>query len=379
VSRIIDEHRLYLRDRHRVGAYERALREVITPGAVVCDLASGTGILGLLAHRAGASRVYAIEETGIAGLARNIARANGAGDAITGVRGHSHWVTLAERVDVIVCDQIGGFGLETDIIALFHDARRRFLREGGTLVPNSLDLVIAPVEHARLHRRLRFWRDRPAGFDFTPAAEIAANTGYPFRLRPEHLLASPVRVATIDLTKDTEMPLRFGATGDLLRTSRDGVVHGIAGWFVARLSPGVTMTNSPLADDRIFRRPVVFPIEDAVRVDAGTPIDVSMTVLPSETLYSWDVRIGSSPTPRHFRHTTLRGMLMAREDLTRTSLAYTPKLTPVGEARLTVLRLVDGRRTLAEIERDVFAQHPDLFTSPGQAAKFVAEVVTRYA
>jgi hypothetical protein len=379
VSRIIDEHRLYLRDRHRVAAYERALREVVTPGAVVCDLASGTGILGLLAYRAGASRVYAVEETGIAGLAREIARANGAGDAIRSVRGHSLTISLPERVDVIVCDQIGGFGLETDIIALFHDARRRFLREGGTIVPNSLDLVVAPIELPRLHRRLRFWRDRPAGFDFAPAAAIAANTGYPFRLKADHLLAAPVTVATIDLTRDVELPLHLAATGDVLRASRDGVVHGIAGWFVARLSPRVTMTNSPLAEDRIFRRPVVFPIEEAVPVSAGTPIDVAMTVLPSEMLYSWNVRIGSSPNIRCFRHTTLRGMLLAREDLTRTNPAYTPKLTAPGEARLTVLRLVDGRRTLAEIEREVFAQHADLFASPGEAAMFVAEVVTRYA
>ena len=116
MSRIIDEHRLYLRDRNRVAAYERALREVVRPGDVVCDLASGTGILGLLAHRAGASRVYAVEETGIAGLARDLARANGVSDAITSLRGHSRSITLPERADVIVCDQIGGFGLETDCL-----------------------------------------------------------------------------------------------------------------------------------------------------------------------------------------------------------------------------------------------------------------------
>ena len=365
-----------------MAAYERALREVVRPGDVVCDLASGTGILGLLAHRAGASRVYAVEETGIAGLARDLARANGVSDAITSIRGHSRSITLPERADVIVCDQIGGFGLETDIVALFHDARRRFLRDGGTIVPNSLDLMMAPVEHARLHRRLQFWRERPVGFDFAPAAEIAANTGYPFRLRPEHLLATPVRVATIDLTADVEVPLRLGsadATSGVVQTSRDGVLHGIAGWFVARLSPSVTMTNSPLAEDRIFRRPIVFPIADAVTVAAGTPIDVSMTVLPSEMLYSWDVRVGAAPNDRRFRHTTLRGMLIAREDLTRTSPTYTPTLTAAGEARRTVLRLIDGQRTLAEIEDEVFARHPGLFASPSQAAMFVAEVVTRYA
>ena len=61
MSLVLDEHRRYLADRFRLLHYERALRELVRPGAVVVDLASGTGILGLFACRAGASRVYAIE------------------------------------------------------------------------------------------------------------------------------------------------------------------------------------------------------------------------------------------------------------------------------------------------------------------------------
>ena len=50
-----------------------------------------------------------------------------------------------------------------------------------------------------------------------------------------------------------------------------------------------------------------------------------------------------------------------------------------GEARRTVLELCDGRRSVAEIEREVLRRHPTLFASGGVAAEFVAEVVTRYA
>jgi len=372
VSRIIDEHRLYLRDRHRVSAYERALKEVVAPGHVVCDLASGTGILGMLACRAGASRVYAIEESAIAGLAREIAKANGLAERIVSVRGNARFVSLPERADVIVCDQIGGFGLESDIVALFKDARERFLRGGGVLVPSEIELIVAPVEHARLHARLRFWQRRPSGFDFTPAASIAANTGYPVRLQPAHLLGLPAAGGRVDLGSDVALPIQVAAS---LEASRDGVLHGITGWFVARLSPGVRLTNSPLAPSRISRRPIFFPIDEPIAVKAGTPIDVSMRLLPSETMYSWDVQVGSAAP---FRHTTLRGMLIAKEDLARTNPGYRPKLTPAGEARLTVLQLADGSTTLEEVERRVYERHKELFASPAQAAVFVAEVVTRY-
>jgi protein arginine N-methyltransferase 1 len=371
VSRIIDEHRLYLRDGARVSAYERALRQIVKPGDIVCDLASGTGILGMLACRAGAARVYAVEETAIAGLASDLAKTNALNQTIVSVRGHSRSVTLPERADVIVCDQIGGFGLESDIVDLFRDARARFLRAGGTVIPGRLDLVIAAVEHPGLRRRVEFWNSRPAGFDFTPAASIAANTGYPTRLRPDHLLSSPAVGATIDLHADVALPVHLNAT---ISASRDGVLHGVGGWFVAHLAPNVTMTNSPLSADRIYRRPIFFPIERKVPVTRGTTIEVAMRMLPSETMYAWDVTVEDA----RFRHTTLRGMLLTREDLVRTNPGYVPKLTRAGEARMTVLQLADGHRTLAEIERCVYERHRDFFTSPAHAALFVAEVVTRY-
>ena len=117
----------------------------------------------MLACRAGARRVYAIEESGIAGLARQIARANGFDDRITSVRGHSRLVTLPERADVVVCDQIGGFGLEAGIFELAKDVRQRFLRPGGTLVPSAVELVVAAVEHSGLSGRAAFLEKASGG------------------------------------------------------------------------------------------------------------------------------------------------------------------------------------------------------------------------
>ena len=322
VSRVIDEHRHYLRDRPRVSAYERAIREVVTPGDVVVDLASGTGILGMLACRAGAGRVYAIEQDGIAGLARQIARANGFEHIITSVRGNSRSVTIPERGDVVVCDQIGGFGLEAGILELASEVRQRFLRPGGTFVPRALELVVAAVEHAGFTRPAALLERTAGGFRLHAVADVATNTGYPARLRPEHLLSSPLTATTLDLMVDHPLPLNFSAP---LRASRAGVLHGIAGWFEARLSPSVTMTNSPLSAERIFRRQVFFPIADAVPIDAGAAIDVTMRILPADTMYAWEVRVEpSSGPPVTFRHTTLRGMLLAREDLVRTNPAHRP-------------------------------------------------------
>ena len=61
MSLIVDEHREYLSDLNRLDAYRRAIEERVRPGFVVVDLGAGSGIMGLLACRAGARRVYAID------------------------------------------------------------------------------------------------------------------------------------------------------------------------------------------------------------------------------------------------------------------------------------------------------------------------------
>src|SRR5438094_143041 len=113
MSLILDEHRQYPADGNRVSAFRHAIEEVVTPGDVVLDLGSGTGILGLMACRAGAKRVYAVDEGPIVGLAREVAKANGFQDRITHIKGLSTRVALPEKVDIVLADQVGRFGLES--------------------------------------------------------------------------------------------------------------------------------------------------------------------------------------------------------------------------------------------------------------------------
>src|SRR3989442_6845653 len=145
MSEILDEHRSYLSDTVRVRAYERAIRAVVRSGDVVFGLAAGTGILGLLACRAGASRVYAVETGGILGVARALARANGVADRITHVRAMSTEAVLPEPVDVIVCDQIGRFGFEAGLLEYITDAHSRLLPPSSRIIPSALHLIAAPV------------------------------------------------------------------------------------------------------------------------------------------------------------------------------------------------------------------------------------------
>lgn len=368
---MIDEHRGYLRDRHRLAAYERALHSIVPADAVVVDIASGTGILGLLACRAGAARVYAIEKDGIAGLAREIARANGAGGRIVHVRGDAGRVTLPERAAVAVCDQMGPFGIDAGVIELAELARDKFLAPDGTFVPQRLELWLAAVEHHRIHQRLGFWQTRPAQFDFSPVAGVAFNTPAHVDLDPIDLLSAPAAAATVDLMRDVPLPIVMTAS---LKAARRGSLHGVAGWFTAWLAPGVGMTNSPIAADRILRQQLFLPSPAPIAVEEGQAIDVRVQARPGEGIYAWEIQADGAAT---MRGTSLQAVLLDRADLIKTLPEHRPELSGEGAATLLALSLCDGRRTIAEIERAVFEAHGDLFPSPASAAAFVADVIAR--
>lgn len=380
MSLVVDEHRHYLEDQARLTAFRRAIQESVMPGAVVVDLGSGTGVLGLLACQAGAKRVYSIEETSLIELARDICQANGFADRIRFIKGLSTRVDLPEPADVIVADQIGHFGFEAGLFDYFSDARRRFLKPNGATIPQGITFCIAPVEHPTLWEQVEFWNGSPAGFDLRPARALASNTGYPVKLLPEQLLGPSMEPLSVDPSTSGSQPLHFGCKLPITRT---GTLHGLGGWFIAQLSPTVTMTNSPLSEQRVDRRNVFFPLDRPVSVQAGDAVIVTMQILPVQIAVTWKVEIRKNDRPYterlRFTHSTLKGMLIAREDLQRTHPAFVPTLSPWGTARQTVLTLCDGTRPLAQIECELLHRHPDLFPSLSNAATFVAEVVTRYS
>ena len=377
MSLLFDEHRQFLQDRVRLETFDRAIAEVVRPGAVVADLASGTGILGLMACRAGAARVYAVDDSGMTGPARTIARDCGFGDRMIFIDGHSTRVSLPERVDAIVSDVIGQIGFLNGGAEALIDVRERWLRPGGTIMPAVVHTWVAPVEQSALYGHVNFWSTDIAGFDMSAVRHSAANTGYPHAFAPDDLLAPGVPILSCDYRSGDAELLRGAAS---FTVERAGTLHGLAAWFSAELSPQVVATNAPGAAHRITRRQAFFPLESAVAVDVGDVVDVSFVVRPIDFIVAWKGTCRRAGTViASFHQSTLSGMLLVRQDLSGAAEQATPTLNAWAKARATVLALCDGHRTVREIERGVFAQHQDLFSSESRAQVFVAEVISRYA
>lgn len=374
MSLLLDEHRNYLADRPRVDALRRAVHATVRPGDIVLDLGCGSGLLGLMACDAGAARVYAIDHSGMIEIARAVARAEGRADRIVHIAGHSTGIDLPERANVLVFDQIGRLAFEAGLLEFALDARRRLLTPDARIVPGPITLQLALAASDDIRARIEFWDTRPAGIDTSAAHVTAVNTGYP--IEPEYvtLLSGAADVMTLSAAAWDGEAL-FGRV--TLTAARDARVDGLAGWFVAELSPGVVMSNAPDRADRINRRIALLPFDPPIDLKAGERLVVSLRLLPDVMILAWDAAREDGTDRRS--QSTWKGMLPIGEERARTRDDAVPVLTPRGAARRTVLELCDGRHTVAEIERMLLDRHAGLFPTGQDAAIFAAEVLAVYA
>ena len=137
-------------DKVRMEAYRKAIHKVVNKGDVVADIGTGSGILAFFSIQAGAKKVYAIEQNKIIEEAEELAKFNGLEKKIVFIKERSDRVELPEKVDVIISELIGYFGLEENLLHFKINARERFLKPGGKLVPAWIELYLVPVEAEKI-------------------------------------------------------------------------------------------------------------------------------------------------------------------------------------------------------------------------------------
>ena len=146
-----------VRDDVRHRGYEMALRRAIRPCSRVLDIGTGTGLLAMMAARAGAAEVVTCEcNPTVAAVASEIIGCNGFADRVRVVVKHSAdleiGVDLAGPADVLVWDALSNNMIGAGALPTMEQAVRRLIRPGAPTIPARGVVRVALAEDQEAYR-----------------------------------------------------------------------------------------------------------------------------------------------------------------------------------------------------------------------------------
>lgn len=364
-----------LEDQRRIAFFARAIEAVVRPGDHVVEVGSGLGTYALLAARAGARIVSAIDRDPVAmALAREIGVERISGGRVRLIEAPAEQVTLDEPADVVIFEDFGSFIVRPGLRRVFRHVKERLARPGARWVPPEIEVVLAPEDYP-----LRTLDPaRPGALPF-PSDSIAIlrkralNDPTMVDFKPEWMVAPGVAAGSVRMSGDLPARLTFAAA---TRAARDAEIRGLTAWMRVHGAPGEVLDNSP-AEPRPSWRVQILPFEEPVRVARGESIDLWLEAVhgpgPDAVLLRWGAR-----TPAGARESSSTNALPGDlPTLLRGSPEHVPVAVPSSATVSRILAEVDGSNTVAEIARRVYASPGSAVPDAEAAQALVLDVLER--
>ncbi len=280
-----------IRDRVRTEAFRRAIDSVVRPGDIVLDVGAGSGILSVFAARAGAARVYAVEETSIAVLAQDLVTANGVADVVHVIQGDVSDIDLPERVDVVVSEWLGGFGIDEGMLVPVITARDRWLKPGGVMIPHSVTAWAALVHDRYLEDMVDFLRDNPYGLKLDELVHKTVNevlySGSSRHLAGDDKRSEPSRLWTTEAEVIPLEQARAPHEAETVLPVHDlGSANALALWFSAELAVGIALSVGP-GDPPTHWGMTTAPLSSPVLLTPGMAVRARVKTTPARPAGTW--------------------------------------------------------------------------------------------
>ncbi len=247
-------HVRMLHDTARTNAFIRAIEATVKPDDVVLDIGTGTGVLAAAAARAGARKVYAVEASKIADLARASLEKNGLSDRVEVLRGWSTQLALPERATVLVTETVGAEPLSERIVDTVHDAWSRHLTESARVIPARVRVMATLASMPAELRDRNVFTDanvadfkRRYGLDFDTFREAQdASTLRMMLTRDEARSLTPLSASFVlaDVDLGSKPALVFRNEVEAEATS-NGTADIVLVHFELDLSPGCSLDGHP--------------------------------------------------------------------------------------------------------------------------------------
>jgi SAM-dependent methyltransferase len=174
---VIHYHARMLADPVRNALLRRAIEKTLKPGMDFLDVGAGSGVWAILAAKLGAKRVVAVElEEALIPMIFKHAQENGVANKIEIVHGNVDDVKIKGRFDVIVSELFSNNAFGDATVNSFISLRKRFLKPGGALIPQRLEMWAVPILKQASNHRL------PAKLPLDTEFLRSLKLNYPFEM-----------------------------------------------------------------------------------------------------------------------------------------------------------------------------------------------------
>ncbi len=257
----INRHKKMVDDPQRTPLIQKAIQKLVKPGHTVLDLGCGTGVLSLMALNQKTKFVFAFVVEDAIDVAIDKVKKNGFSDRTFFFKGLSSEMVIPQKMDIIISETIGTLGLDENILPFVADAKKRFLKNNGVIIPKNLKVFVAPIHHKRALTE--------AGF----TTAIINST---------QLLAHEKKYCDIEFLKnkkmgmDCEMEFTF---------NKDGICNAFAVWVEIEWTKGLITKTSPF-DPPTHWKQGLLPLGKNYPVKKNQSVIFRLRIFPKDTYYS---------------------------------------------------------------------------------------------
>lgn len=375
----LDQFGRMIDDKVRMEPYSAAIARCVRPNDAVVDLGCGPGVFALLACKAGARRVYAIDMNGVIEFGRHLATVNGFAERIHFLRGDSRQIHLPERVNVIIADVRGVLPLYSHAVGTLEDARNRFLAEDGRLLP-SLDILIAAVvELPEFYRNITEpWR-APSPLDLSTGLPLVLNSMYRYQLKPEHVISEPRPWHVLDYSSGASTSAQAVLE---LPVTRNAVGHGLGIWFETKLVDEIGYSTGPSSGETVYGH-LFLPWLEPISLTEGEvcSVDLRSHLVASDYIWQWETNLPATSGHKQvrFRQSTFYGSLFPPSLLHKRAVDFVPVLNEVGQAERWILGAMNGNKALENIAAEAARLFPHVFRRTEDAFNQAAEIAEKFS
>lgn len=277
-SRLIPAwHLPMLADEARNAAYRRTMDKHVREGMHVLDIGAGSGLLALMAARAGAERVTAVEMNPVlADVARQVVADNGFADRIQVLSRLS--LSLKAGVDLpaadlVVSEVLDGGLLGEGVLPTLRHAARHLLKPEGRMVPAGA------MVHGQLVELPRLRNVNPvagiAGFDLSAFDRFRNPASYrtiTLANEQHRLLSAPFQVADFDFSAPPMTDRRRVAK---IPITAAGEAYAVVFWFDLRMDDEISISSGPQGTLSHWAQAVQF-MDQGRAVSAGEELSLTM-------------------------------------------------------------------------------------------------------